>query len=56
MTKEQFDREKYYGAAMAVARAMLSKGIITEDDYLKVDAIFTEKYQPLIGGQNPKFA
>ena len=49
VTKEQFDRERRYGAAMAVARAMLSKGIITEDDYKKVEVAFTEKYRPLIG-------
>lgn len=49
MTREQFDREKNYGTAMAVARAMLSKGVITEDDYHKIDAVFTEKYRPLIG-------
>jgi uncharacterized membrane protein len=49
VSKEQFDREKCYGAAMAVARAMLSKGIITEDDYKRIDTIFIEKYQPLIG-------
>ena len=49
MTAKQFDREKNYGAAMAIARAMLAKGIITEDEYNKIDAMFTEKYRPLIG-------
>ena len=49
MTKEQFNREKHYGAIMAVARAMLSEGVITEGEYNKIDTIFTEKYQPLIG-------
>ena len=56
MTKEQFDREKHYGAAMAVARSMLSKGIITQDEYIKIDAMFTEKYRPLIGFEIPQFA
>ena len=27
VTQEQFDREKLYGAAMAISRAMLSKGL-----------------------------
>lgn len=49
MTKEQFNREKHYGAAMALAQEMLSKGIITEDDYKVIDTMFTEKYRPLIG-------
>ena len=56
MTQEQFDRQKNYGAAMAVARAMLTKGIITEEEYNKIDTMFTNKYQPLIGCQIPKIA
>ena len=56
MNKDQFDREKNYGAIMAIARSMLSKGIITEEEYRRIDAIFTEKYQPLIGCLNAKFA
>ena len=56
MTKEQFDREKHYGAVMAMARAMLSKGIITEDEYTKIDAMFRKKYRPLIGSNIPQNA
>jgi len=56
VTKEQFDREKNYGAAMAVARAMLSNGIITQEEYSRIDAMFTEKYRPLIGSEMPQFA
>ena len=54
MTKEQFEREKHYGVAMVVARAMLSKGVITEEEYQKIDTIFTEKYRPLLGSLTPK--
>ena len=49
MTKEQFEREKNYGASMAVARTMLSKGIITEKEYCAIDTIFKKKYLPIIG-------
>ena len=35
MTKEQFDREKKYQAALAVAREMLKKGVIDEADFLR---------------------
>ena len=49
MTKEQFEREKNYGAGVAIARSMFSKGLITEKDYRKIDTIFRKKYRPLIG-------
>lgn len=56
MSKEQFEREKHYGAAMALARAMLLDGIITGDDYKLIDTKFTEKYRPLIGTLPPVFS
>lgn len=56
MTKEQFEREKHYGAAMAVARTMLSKGLITKEDYKKIDTMFSKKYNPIIGCPSPKFS
>ena len=49
MTPEQFAREKNYGASMAVARAMFSKGLITDREYRKIDTIFRKKYRPVIG-------
>jgi len=49
MTGVQFEREKNYGAGVAVARMMLSKGIITEKEYRKIDTIFRKKYRPVIG-------
>ena len=49
MTREQFEREKNYGALMAVARAMLSKGLINDKEYCKIDTIFRQKYRPIIG-------
>jgi hypothetical protein len=50
MSKEQFNREARYGAALAVARAMLVKGLITDKDFRKIDTMFKQKYRPLIGG------
>ena len=50
MTKEQFDREKKYQAALAVAREMLKKGIINEADFLRVEAKLAEKFRPTFGG------
>jgi len=49
MTKEQFDREMKYQAALAMARAMLKQGIITEADFNKTEAILREKFCPFIG-------
>ncbi|MGI6176251.1 MAG: SHOCT domain-containing protein [Christensenellales bacterium] len=56
MTNDQFDREKNYGAAMALSRTMLSKGLISEKDYRKIDTIYKAKYRPVIGAlpsENP---
>ena len=56
MTPEQFDREKKYQAALSVARAMLRKGIINEDDYAKTEKVLRVKFCPFIGSfqtENP---
>ena len=50
MTKEQFGREKKYQAALAVARKMLEKEIINEDDFLRIEAKLREKFRPILGG------
>ena len=49
MTKEQFHNEKMYQATMGMVRRMLSEGIISEEEYQRVDKIFLEKYRPVIG-------
>jgi len=50
VTNGQFERETNYGAAMAIARSMLTKGLINDRDYRKIDTMFRKKYKPLIGG------
>lgn len=50
MTKEQFEREKKYQAALAVARSMLKQDVINEDDFLRVEAKLREKFRPILGG------
>lgn len=54
MTKEQFEREKNYGAARSVAQAMLSRGLIGAKEYAKIDTILLAKYRPLLGGLRAK--
>ena len=56
MTSEQFEREKNYQAALAVARAMLRQGVIDDGDLDKLEAAFRAKFCPSIGafmGANP---
>ena len=50
MTKEQFEREKKYQAALAVARSMLRQGVINEADLRRIEARLKEKFKPVLGG------
>ena len=54
MSNAQFERESRYGAALAVARSMLKKGIIGDKDFLKIETMFKQKYNPVIGGYSAK--
>ena len=49
MTKEAFYNEKMYQATMAMVRRMHSEGLISLEEYERVERIFLEKYKPLIG-------
>ena len=37
MTKEQFERESRYRAALSLAKAMLRDGLISEEEYSIID-------------------
>ena len=49
MNEDQFEREKLYQATMDMFRAMLKKGVITEEQYAVIDTKMLQKYQPLLG-------
>jgi uncharacterized membrane protein len=49
MTHEQFEREKNYRVSISIAKSMLSKGLITDREYRKIDTKLIAKYQPIIG-------
>ncbi|MCX7904156.1 MAG: hypothetical protein N2486_06560 [Caloramator sp.] len=49
MTKEQFEREKNYRISIATAKLMLSKNIISEEDFEKIKMLLIDKYKPIIG-------
>lgn len=41
---EMYQRLTAYQTAMSLARNMLRQGIISEDDYRKIDTIIAKKY------------
>ncbi len=45
MTKEQMERETLYLGTMLVAKNLLKQGIISEQDYVKIDTKYKEIYQ-----------
>lgn len=49
MTKGQFEREKDYRVMLFIAKTMLKKGLITEQEYKKINGMMLEKYRPLLG-------
>ena len=49
VSKEQFRAERLYRMSLSVARTMLKKGIISEDEYSEIDTILLEKYRPTLG-------
>lgn len=56
MTHEQFDREKRYWVALSIAKSMLRKGVIDEDDYKDIDTRLIKKYHPILEGLCPNLA
>lgn len=49
MNRENFNNECYYQTTMNIVRQMLDNGLITKDEYTKIDTIFIEKYRPILG-------
>ena len=49
MTGSQFSRELKFQSAIVIAKRMLKQGIITKDEYVKIQKKFAHKYQPVIG-------
>lgn len=49
MNKEQFRAERLYQISLSIAKIMLTKGIISKKEYLEIDTILLQKYQPTLG-------
>lgn len=44
MTKEQMEKEKMYLTTMSIAKNLLNKGVISEEEYAQIDTNFQQKY------------
>lgn len=44
MTKEQMEKEKMYLITMSIAKNLLNKGVISEEEYAQIDTNFRNKY------------
>lgn len=49
MSKEEFRNEKLYQTTMHLARKMLEEGVVSEEEYRRIDTIFLDKYNPVFG-------
>jgi len=47
MTAEQFQRELDYGVTMALCKEMLAAGLITEEEFIKIDRLCLERDRPI---------
>ena len=44
MTKEQMDKETMYQATMSIAKNLLNRGVISDEEYTQIDTNFRSKY------------
>ena len=49
MPEREFKNEKLYQTTMHIARKMLTEGIVSLEEYRRVDKIFLDKYKPVLG-------
>lgn len=48
MDKAQFEREKERGVVIAIARQMLRRKLITQEEYQKLAAVLAQKHHPRV--------
>ena len=49
MSKEELHNDMLYHASISMAKSMLERGLITEEEYAEIDTILLEKYRPYLG-------
>ena len=47
LTPEQFNREIGYRLSLAVMARMLEKGLITQEEYRRIEPILVQKFSPV---------
>ena len=53
LTHDQFQRELSYRAAISVARRLLENKLITQKEFVRIDAVLRRKFSPAWGGLYP---
>ena len=53
LTHDQFQRELSYRAAISVARRLLENKLITQKEFVRIDAFLRRKFSPVWGGLYP---
>ena len=53
LTRDQFQRELSYRAAISIARRLLENKLITQKDFVRIDAVLRRKFSPVWGGLYP---
>ena len=49
MSDESFLREARYQASLSIAKVMLRRGLISREEFGKIDNFLLEKYRPPLG-------
>ena len=49
MTEIQFQAEKRYQVALAMATSLLKKGLLTQEEFAVINTILLDKFQPVLG-------
>ena len=49
MSEAQFQAEKQYQVALAMAKTLLEKGLLTQEEYAVIDTILLDKFRPALG-------
>ena len=49
MTESQFQAEKRYQVAIAIAKTLVDRGLLTHEEYAAMDAILLDKFRPCLG-------
>ena len=50
LTPEQFEREAGYHLSLAVMSALYQKGLITQEEYRRIEPILAQKFSPVWAG------